>query len=244
MNAYIIKSKKDKVNNHIKGCMICGEKLVYSKQSEMRQCHICQKEYQTNSPCSNGHYVCDSCHSLEAYDLLSYLKNSVEKDSVKLLQQVLNHPSVHMHGPEHHFIVPCVLLTSFKNCGGNLDLEESLKEAITRGRKVPGGSCGNWGACGAAIGAGIFVSIVTGSTPLNKEAWSMPNLATSRCLERIASIGGPRCCKRTSFISIETAVDFADKYLGGRMEISKIQCNHSGINKECLKLDCPYFRCG
>lgn len=27
------------------------------------------------------------------------------------------------------------------------------------------GACGFWGACGAGISAGMFVSIVTGSTP-------------------------------------------------------------------------------
>ena len=29
-------------------------------------------------------------------------------------------PDVHLHGPEHHGVVPCVLLTAYRNCGGAL----------------------------------------------------------------------------------------------------------------------------
>mgnify|MGYP002869165356 CR=1 FL=1 len=67
-------------------------------------------------------------------------------------------PQVHMHGPEHHGIVPCVLLTAYRNNGGEVDLPSSLREAVRRAKQVPGGTCGYWGACGAAIGAGIDIS--------------------------------------------------------------------------------------
>lgn len=241
MDIHTTKSQKNDVSQYRQNCIICGEKLVCGTQSEIKKCAICHKDYQTNTVCLNGHYVCDSCHSLGVYDLLPFLKNSTEKDPVKLIQKIMNHTSVHMHGPEHHSIVPCVLLTAFKNCGGDIDLDTSLKEAIYRGRQVPGGICGYWGACGAAIGAGIFTSIVKGSTPLNKEAWPIPNLVTAHCLQRIADVGGPRCCKRTSYIAIKTAVELLNKYFGVSMPVSKIQCRHSGLNKECLKSDCPFF---
>ena len=37
-------------------------------------------------------------------------------------------PSVHMHGPEHHAIVPCVLLTAFRNNGEHMDYDAALSE--------------------------------------------------------------------------------------------------------------------
>lgn len=78
-----------------------------------------------------------------------------------------------MHGPEHHVMVGSALLTAYKNAGGEIDLVKALSEMQARGKKVPGGACGFWGACGAGVSAGMFVSIVTGSTPLTNEAWGL-----------------------------------------------------------------------
>lgn len=70
--------------------------------------------------------------------------------------------------------MPCVLLTAYKNCGGDIRLPASLSEAWKRGKKVPGGACGFLGVCGAAAGTGIFISILTGDTPLSGEAGGGP----------------------------------------------------------------------
>lgn len=43
------------------------------------------------------------------------------------------------------------LITAYHNSGGDVDMEWALTEMVRRGRQVPGGSCGNWGACGAGI---------------------------------------------------------------------------------------------
>ena len=53
------------------------------------------------------------------------------------------------------------LLTAYKNAGGEIDLQQALVEMMSRGRSVPGGACGFWGACGAGISAGMFVSIIS-----------------------------------------------------------------------------------
>ena len=49
-------------------------------------------------------------------------------------------PSVHMHGPEHHAIVPCVLLTAFRNNGEHMDYDAALSEICKRAKQVPGGT--------------------------------------------------------------------------------------------------------
>lgn len=76
-----------------------------------------------------------------------------------------------MHGPEHHAIVPSVLLTALRNNGERMNYDTALSEICKRARQVPGGTCGYWGVCGAAAGAGIFMSVMTGSGPLHKDAW-------------------------------------------------------------------------
>ena len=145
-----------------------------------------------------------------------------------------------MHGPEHHVMVGSALLTAYKNVGGDIDLVKALSEMQARGRKVPGGACGFWGACGAGVSAGMFVSIVTGSTPLANEAWGLSNKMTSSALGAIGEVGGPRCCKRDSYISIIKAVEFSKEHLGVEMELGDIKCVHSKQNNQCIGKRCPF----
>ena len=92
--------------------------------------------------------------------------------------------------------------------------------------------------CG--VSAGMFVSIVTGSTPLANEAWGLSNKMTSSSLGAIGEVGGPRCCKRDSYISIIKAVEFAKEHFGVKMELGEIKCIHSAQNNQCIGARCPF----
>jgi hypothetical protein len=142
-----------------------------------------------------------------------------------------------MHGPEHHFLVPVVLLTTYYNIKG--DREEKtrkIKEARMRSSNILGGFCGFYGDCGAAVGTGISMSLVAGSTPLSKKARRLSNLMTTKSLHLAAIHGGPRCCKRNTFLSIIEAVNFLRDNFGMVVNINKnIKCVYSPLNKECLK---------
>ena len=88
----------------------------------------------------------------------------------------------------------------------------------------------------------MFVSIVTGSNPLAGEAWRLSNKMTSSALGAIGEVGGPRCCKRDSYLAIIQAVEFAKKHLGVEMEISGIKCVYSELNNQCIGKRCPFYR--
>ena len=145
-----------------------------------------------------------------------------------------------MHGPEHHVMIGSALLTAYKNAGGDIDLLKALSEMQARGRKVLGGAYGYWGACGAGVSAGMFISIVTGSTPLANEAWGLSNRMTSAALGAIGEVGGPRCCKRDSYLAITKAVEFVKENLGIEMELDEIKCVHSSQNNQCIGVRCPF----
>ena len=162
------------------------------------------------------------------------------RNPIEIMDRLMNMEFCHMHGPEHHIMVGSALLTAYRNAGGGIDLEKALFEMQERGREVPGGACGFWGACGAGISAGIFVSIVTGSTPLAIETWGLSNLMTSRSLAAIGAIGGPRCCKRNSYLALTEAVKFIEENLGVKMDISEIKCSRSHENNQCLGRRCPF----
>ena len=229
---------------HNADCLLCGKPLVYAAESRMRVCALCKKSFSSNAACEDGHFVCDACHTGGMDAAFGLLLHSAERDPLKLFEQVVRLKQVHLHGPEHHVLVPAVLLTAYRNNGGKIELETALQEALARGAQVPGGACGAWGMCGAAAGAGIFASIVLGSDPLNAAVWPVPQTLTAACLGRIAHVGGPRCCKRDGRLSIEEAARFSAETLEVPMPLSAIACAYHAQNRECIKERCPYYPTG
>ena len=207
------------------------------------RCEICGKSFEGHAVCENGHYVCDACHASPAEGVVrSVVLNSSSKNPVDIADEIMASSFVHMHGPEHHFIVGASLLCAFCNTYGEVDLENALNAVISRGKKVPGGFCGMAGCCGAAVSAGIFLSVILKATPMSKEEWALSNRMTSRCLEAVSRLGGPRCCKRDSYTTILAAAEFLREELGKPLGVSdEILCSHFGDNAECLKVECPYF---
>lgn len=166
---------------------------------------------------------------------------------VEILEELMSQPFCHLHGPEHHSIVGAALLTAYYNAGGEIgnednpmSLEEALHEMMRRSREVPGGACGFWGACGAGISTGMFMSIITGNSPLQTDAWGLSNQMTGKALGRIGEIGGPRCCKRDSYLAMEAAVNFTVKHLGVKMDWTKPVCSRSAQNEQCIGIRCPF----
>ena len=164
------------------------------------------------------------------------------KDPICIMEKLMSQPFCHMHGPEHHVMAGAALLTAYKNAGGDLDLPDALLEMSNRGKSVPGGACGFWGACGAGISSGMFVSILSKSTPLAEEPYALSHKMTSASLGRIGEIGGPRCCKRNSFLAILSAVDFVEQYFGIKMEKHEIVCDFSHKNNQCIGSRCPFSK--
>ena len=104
---------------------------------------------------------------------------------------------------------------------------EKIAKARQRAEHVLGGFCGFYGNCGAAVGTGIFMSLITDATPLSHEEWRLSNLMTARSLLTIAHAGGPRCCKRNSFLAIAEAVRFAQERFGVEMAAPPPACGAS-----------------
>ena len=223
-------------------CLICKAPLEYLQEDIEMECELCHKREKSKTRCINGHYVCNECHMLGIDSLVGLCMSQTSKDPVEILNEMMALPFCHMHGPEHHIMVGMALLTAYKNSGGELDLKKALIEMNSRGRSVPGGACGFWGACGAGISAGMFISIVTGSTPLGQENFGLSHKMTASALGAIGEIGGPRCCKRDSYLSILQAVDFVKENLGISMEQPKIKCSYSSQNNQCIGKRCPFCR--
>lgn len=221
-------------------CLICGAPLEYLSHDEMMECVVCHKKELSKTRCTNGHYVCNECHTSGLDSILTICLSETSRNPIAILERLMSLPFCHMHGPEHHVLVGASLLTAYRNAGGDIDLQESLSEIMSRGQQVPGGVCGYWGACGATISTGMFISIVTKSTPLSTESWSLSNQMTSKALSQVAANGGPRCCKRDSYLSILAAIDFVKENLGVEMEKPEVVCSRSQQNNQCIGEKCPF----
>ncbi len=225
----------------VNNCGVCAKPLVYSTESVTKTCTLCGKEEKTLIYCPAGHYVCDFCHSKAALEVLKQvLASSKTTDPAAILERVMSHPAVPMHGPEHHAIVPAAIIAAVRNSGYPLP-EGSVEKAIERASKVPGGWCGLYGDCGAAVGSGIALSVITGATPLTGKPRTLALAATSQALSRMLD-DQPRCCKRASRIAIQSSVEFLREHLEiNLLQSDKTRCVYSLRNQQCAKEQCPFY---
>ena len=223
-------------------CLICKAPLEYFEKDSLMECVICHRRELSKTCCIKGHYVCNDCHMKGMDAIVGICLGETSKNPIEIAEKIMAQPFCHMHGPEHHIVVGAALLTAYKNAGGDIDLSKALTEMKNRGQSVPGGACGFWGACGAGISSGMFVSIISGSTPLAGEPFGLSNRMTAKSLDAIGSVGGPRCCKRDSYLSILSAIDFVKEHFGVEMEKSEIVCEFSAKNNQCLGKRCPFSK--
>jgi len=222
-------------------CGICARPLVYSADPAVLTCGLCGKEETTLIYCPAGHFVCDRCHQSGAMDVVRrVLAAEASPDPAELLERLMTHPALPMHGPEHHAIVAGVLVAAARN-GGFAVQDGAVAAALDRGAKVPGGWCGYYGACGAAVGAGVAVSVLTSATPLKGPQRSLAIGATAFALERMVD-DQPRCCKRASRVAVAAASEYLGERLGVRLPAGRrVSCAHSDRNAQCARAACPYF---
>jgi hypothetical protein len=230
------------LQKHQSGCMVCGAELLYEKDSEKLSCYYCNTERQTNAFCTNGHFVCGECH---AQDALSVIRNvclsSSEKDMIALMKRIRSHVSFPVHGPEHHSMVPAIILTAYKNMGGSLTDDEILS-GIERGSSIAGGSCAFMGACGAAVGVGIAFSIILEANPCKAKERQAVMKLTSKVLHSIAGYKASRCCQRDCFTELREVSILSKQYIGVKLFADEsCKCIQHTKNKECIERACPLW---
>ena len=177
--------------------------------------------------------------------ILNICKESTEKNPIVLFNRIVKNEdiSIPMHGPIHHVVDGAAFLTAFFNAGGKINLEESFWELRNRAEKMPGGMCGHWGVCGAVSSVGAALSIIKKSGPLSEFDWGNHILYSSKALERLGTVGGPRCCKRNACLALDAAIDFVNEnknHFRIVLEKDKIECSFSSKNQQCIKERCPF----
>ena len=169
--------------------------------------------------------------------------NTKSQNPIEIAMSIMNHSDINMHGPEHHVLDGASLLTAIYNSNPTFHLEEALDELIVRGKLMPGATCGKWGVCGSVASVGAALSIIHNTGPLSNDEYYQDHMElTSKILEKMSRIGGPRCCKRNAFLSLSTAIEFVKEKYNINLESQNITCHYTSHNKQCIGLRCPYFK--
>jgi MoaA/NifB/PqqE/SkfB family radical SAM enzyme/SAM-dependent methyltransferase len=227
---------------HTENCMACGSPLVYEKLEKDAACHFCGKTFKANAACEKGHFVCDRCHAGDGLAVIRHIAvETKESDMIRLFEQIRNHPSIPMHGPEYHSLVPAVILSCYRNSGGEIG-DDVILTGIERGSTVAGGFCGFMGICGAAVGVGAAFSLILESNPYKgKERRTVQNV-TRDVLSSIADLEAARCCQRDGYIALIKAAELSLEILGVELKADdKLVCGQWHKNKECPGNVCPLF---
>jgi hypothetical protein len=220
-------------------CVICGAELY--ETDGVAACSFCGQETPAAYLCPNGHHLCDDCQLADPRQAVERAcQGAGESDPGAIVNRIMKHPVMVMHGPHHHTMVAPVVLAALDN-GGQRRLKPGwLASAIERTGDIPFAVCGTRGECGAAVSVGALVSILTGASYQTDRERSLAIRATAQALEAIADAGGPRCCKQSVYLSLEVAVAFLRRELGLELPLA-IRCEFATQNDECKRGRCGYY---
>ena len=120
-------------SEHKAGCLACGASLDYEAGAGPAICHLCGREEQADVRCTAGHFVCDTCHTKDGLALIVHAcLTTAETDMIALKANIRSHQAMPLHGPDHHALVPGVILGAYRNLGGDVS-DEMILKGIRRG---------------------------------------------------------------------------------------------------------------
>ena len=234
-------NKEEKGDRQEVNCMVCGSELRYLTRDQETACYYCGTVKAANALCENGHFVCDACHQQKGMAAIRKIcTETSEQDMIALLKKIRAHPDIPVHGPEHHAIMPGIILATYKNRGAKISNKDILT-GIERGSKVPGGACGFWGSCGAAIGAGIAMAVLHKATPLTPRPRQTAMEVTAAVLTEIAKVTAGRCCQRETVTGLKVLAQLSREWPITLLADDTVACDQYLTNRECVRKQCPLW---
>jgi hypothetical protein len=220
-------------------CPVCDGEL--EPVETVAVCTFCGHETMAKYLCVAGHHICEDCQLADWPQVVERVcEGSKETDPTAIVNLIMKHPMSVMHSPQHHILVTPAVLAALRNSGLLLLTPGRLASAIERTKGIPLGACGTRGECGAAICVGTLVSILTGATFQKDQERSLALQASAEALLAIAQAGGPRCCKQSVYLALETASIFLKRELNLDLPV-KPRCEFATRNQECKVERCKYY---
>lgn len=233
----------DSIESNNQFCLVCGAELISISNPVKMECSFCGRLEETNWYCTEHHFVCSFCLNLDPKEIVkSICLKSTKTDPIELAKEIMASPAIRMHGPEHHFITPAVLLTAMANYTNNREwLGTKIQKAEEMALQMAPTCSWHLGTCGAALGASIFLLLWKGLDANDEKSWEEGNLIVANSLKRIAELGSPRCCKRDTYIAIAEAIEHLRIHYGIELPVSEPKCVFSLRNRTCKHEECIFF---
>ena len=220
-------------------CWLCDAELLPTHTTAV--CSFCGQAAPAEYICPNGHFICEECQLADLPAAVERVcAGTADTDPGRIANLVMKHPLMLMHSPQHHVLVAPVVLAALANAGLYPLKEGRLAAAIERTADIPVAVCGKRGECGAAASGGALVAILTGASYRKDRERSLVLQATAETLLAIAAAGGPRCCKQSVYLALETAGAFLRRELGLNLPLT-VRCEFSRRNEECKKERCRFY---
>ena len=221
-------------------CPICNSKLI--EKTIESTCSFCGTIEEAEYICPNGHFQCEDCRLADQTEIIERVcLNTKSENPIDIANLIMKHPSFNQYGIEHHKLVAPLVLAALRNLG-KIDISDGkIKAAIKRGNKIPYGGCGTMGTCGACVSAGISMAYLTGSNYLKDKERNLSLKTTAYSLIKLTELGGPRCCKYSTYASILSVWEIIQNDLKIDLPFLEIKCDFKGKLKECHLDKCPYY---
>ena len=222
-------------------CAFCGAPLKLLENAISVRCMVCGERGKTRTWCTAGHFVCDGCRGDELMGLITGLLDLPRStDPVETLLRMRQAQDFPMHGPEHHGLVAAAFLLAYHDLYGEPDWE-AIVDAVQVATRLPGGTCGFWGACSAGLAVGIAYCTILNASPTDGPARATAHQAVARILERLGEFAAPRCCRRDSLLSLQVGCELSAELLPRAVSTScRVMCDQVADNPDCIGLLCPF----
>ena len=69
-------------------CLICKAPLEYLDADEMMECELCHKKQSSKTRCTNGHFVCDECHTSGMDKIISICLHSQSVNPIEIVEEM------------------------------------------------------------------------------------------------------------------------------------------------------------
>jgi hypothetical protein len=221
-------------------CPLCGAEL--QEKRRMQTCSYCGALEECDWFCPDDHFICEECRTAQPVEIVERVcRVTTSPDPVWIANLIMRHPLFSESGPEHHLLVAPAILAALRNQGQRVK-RSAVRAALGRMKDIPVGVCGTRGDCGACVGLGCAVSLLTRATFRSDRERSLALLGTARALVCVAELGGPRCCKQSVYATLQTAGEFLSSRLGIACAVPDvIGCPFSRLAEECKRERCGYF---
>lgn len=220
--------KPDQITDH--------SQFEYNWERDLENHDLLQSDFKAEFP-----------QMMDAYSFIKERCNEYSGNKpLELAVEIMNHPVIRMHGGEHHYLTPAVLLTVYNNLThkypDKLEKLNELEKFIKENAPI---SCSlEAGTCGAAIGSSIFFKyFVTDQLPI-EELDRLSEYVRIESIKQIDEIGLSRCCKRDTYISLIVTSKVLRNNLDLDIILSEPKCTFSLRNRSCGMEDCPFYNLG